>query len=117
MTVKLCPSCPFEAKSAAGLASHRRAHHPVPEVPVSNLEALRSTLDVLRQMGRVNPIDAAQVQLLRSMAVQLDADASNAALWRQYREALDDMVRADDDVDSDLAEALASLRSATPMGH
>lgn len=82
----------------------------------ANTEAIEATLATLTDLGRLEPIDAAHVQGLRSMAAALDRDPGNAALWRQYREALADLLEADSDADSDLAEALETIRSAAPMG-
>jgi hypothetical protein len=70
---------------------------------------LEQTLKELRRLGRIEKVDAAAVQALRSMAVALDEDPSAAALWRQYREALKELT-ADDD-DGGTAAALAELFS------
>jgi hypothetical protein len=59
-------------------------------------------------MGRLEVLDAAAVQALRSMAGGLDADPSNAALWRQYREALRELT-SDDDAGGSFEEAVAAL--------
>lgn len=71
----------------------------------TNSSELERTLGHLRQMGRLEEVDAARVQMLRSMAAQLDADPSSAAMWRQYREALRELVGGDSggslDVDVD----------------
>ena len=61
----------------------------------------------LRRLGRIEEIDAAAVQALRSMARALDDDPQNAALWRQYREALRELTTDDDS--GSVAEALDSL--------
>jgi hypothetical protein len=84
---------------------------------MSNVEAFAVTLMELERLGRVETIDAARVEALRLMAAALDADPGKAALWQQYREALAEIVRSDDAVDSDLAEAVAALRGATPVGY
>jgi hypothetical protein len=76
-------------------------------VRTTNRGQLEQTLKELRRLGRVEKIDAAAVQALRSMAGALDADPSNAALWRQYREALREL--AADDGDSTADDALAGL--------
>lgn len=77
----------------------------------TNVTALNATLSELYRLGRVETLDAAQVQLVRSLAAAVDADPGAAGLWRQYREALFDLLRADDDADDELAEALEALRS------
>jgi hypothetical protein len=62
----------------------------------TNRGQLEQTLKELRRIGRIEKVDAAAVQALRSMAAALDAEPGNAALWRQYREALRE-IKADDD--------------------
>lgn len=104
-------------RSAAGLASHRRWKHPEREGPDPvNAEALETTLSALRDMGRINPVDAAQVQMLRSMAASLDRDPSNAALWRLYRDSLEELVRADDRSDDSLDRALQEIQREASVG-
>jgi hypothetical protein len=83
---------------------------------VANVEALTVTLGQLDKLGRLEDIDAAQVEALRSMAGALDLDPSNAALWGRYLGALDDLLGADDDADSGLASALKEIRGATSVG-
>ena len=73
----------------------------------TNRGQLEQTLKELRRLGRVEKIDAAAVQALRSIAFALDADPSNAALWRQYREALRELTA--DDGDSSADDAAADL--------
>lgn len=63
----------------------------------TNRGQLEQTLKELRRLGRIEKVDAAFVQALRSMAWALDADPSNAALWRQYRETLRELTADDDD--------------------
>ena len=61
-------------------------------------------------------IDAAAVQALRSMAQALDSDPSQAALWRQYREALRELTADDssNSVDEALAALYTEVRDAPP---
>ena len=53
----------------------------------------------------------AAVQAVRSMAAALDGDPVNAALWRQYREALRELTADDDNgsVDAALADLFAEV--------
>lgn len=65
----------------------------------NNLSELGKTIAQLRDLGRVERIDSARLQAVRSMARALDENPQNAALWRQYREALKELT-ADDSSDS-----------------
>lgn len=76
----------------------------------TNVEALTVTLCELRRMGRFEQVDAARLQALGSMAGALDLDPSNAALWRQYREALRELTA--DDSDGTVDEAIRELFGA-----
>jgi hypothetical protein len=85
-------------------------------VRTTNRGQLEQTLKELRRLGRLEKIDAAAVQALRSMAFALDADPWNAALWRQYREALRELTADDDNgsVDAALADLFAEVDDAPP---
>lgn len=82
----------------------------------TNAAALELTLSAMANCGRIEDIDAAAVQALRSMAATLDEDPTKAALWREYLNALAEVRRANDDADSGLADALAAIRGAAPVG-
>ena len=86
------------------------------ETVAPNTAATEQTLKELDRIGRFEDIDRANIQLLRSLARSVDDEPYNAALWRQYREALEDMLRADEDADDDLAAALAEISSGTSVG-
>jgi len=85
-------------------------------VRTTNRGQLEQTLRELRRLERIGKMDAAVVQALRSMAFALDGDPSNAALWRQYREALRELTADDDDgsADAALAELFAEVGDAPP---
>jgi Spy/CpxP family protein refolding chaperone len=85
-------------------------------VRTTNHGQLEQTLKELRRLGRIEKIDAAAVQALRSMAFELDAGPANAALWRQYREALRELTADDGDGSADeaLAALFAEARDAPP---
>jgi len=76
----------------------------------SNVEAMEQTLAALGSAGRIEDVDAARVQALRSMAEALDAKPFNSQMWREYREALEGLTANDSD-DGALAELLAELSS------
>jgi len=74
---------------------------------VTNAKALAVTLGELRRLGRLEKIDTAFVEALRSMAAALDVNPGNAGLWRQYLEALGELTA--DDSDGSVDEALEEL--------
>lgn len=83
----------------------------------TNVAALERTLTRLTETGHIEAdIDDAAVQALRSMAAALDDEPSNAALWRQYRDALAEVRRVDSDADAGLAAAYAEINGTAPMG-
>jgi hypothetical protein len=82
----------------------------------NNASELGKTLAELGRMGRLERVDAARLQMARSMARQLDDDAGNAALWRQYREVLRELV-ADDDggsVEDAIRALFSDVRDSPP---
>lgn len=82
----------------------------------SNASELGKTLKHLQDMGRLEKVDAAGVQMLRSMARALDDNPQNAALWRQYREALQQLTRGESDgrLDDALAGLFGDVRNPPP---
>lgn len=107
------PGCKFVAKNRAGLVSHMRAAHGSNRG--ANRKALERTISILRGLGRIEDIDAARVQALRSLADELDRDSSNAQMWRTYREAIEDLMGPDDD-GSDIDSLIAQINSRAPVG-
>jgi hypothetical protein len=75
----------------------------------NNASELGRTLAELARMGRLERVDAARLQMARSMARAVDENPQNAALWRQYREVVKELVT--DDSDSSVADALAAVFS------
>ena len=108
-----CPTCGFEAKTPGGLKVHQRRKHADEPSGTANVAALEVTLAEMERLGRFEQVDAAVVQTLRSIAAAVDVDPFNAQMWRQYREALADVMKADDDADDSLAAALEEIRAAT----
>lgn len=76
----------------------------------ANAKALAKTLAALRLTGRLEKVDEALVQACKSMADQLDVKASNAMLWRVYREALEGLIRDDGD-SPEISKLLADLQA------
>ena len=81
-----------------------------------NVDATEVTLRELDRMGRVEDVDRAKVQMLRSLSRAVDDEPYNAALWRQYREALNVLLEVDVDADDDLAAAVAEIAGGTALG-
>jgi hypothetical protein len=82
-----------------------------------NASALEKTIRALRVGefdGALRPVDAAKIAAARSLAEQVDVEPGNAQMWRQYREAIEELVPDVVGVDP-RSELLADLRSA--MGH
>jgi len=77
-----------------------------------NAKAMEVTLTALEEMGRLEDVDAARVQALRSMAAALDAKPFNSQMWREYREALEAVLNDDSDTGA-LEGLLAEL--STPV--
>lgn len=80
--------------------------------PHSNAWALELTLDELACQDRFRPVDAARVAAVRILARAVDHDTTNAALWGQYRKALEELM-ADGASGDALDELLAGLRDAS----
>lgn len=104
-----CPECDFEAKSSAGVANHRRRRHPAGKLG-PNAAAIEETLAELKRMGRLERVDAAKVQALRSMAEALDLNPFNSQMWKEYREAIGGLAPDDSGSDS-IDELLDDLSS------
>ena len=114
--VKVCPDCGQEFSTGAGLASHRRAKHGEPASWGPNRRAFEVTLQELRGEERLARVDAARVQAARSLADAVDAERTNAQLWRTYREAVEALVGERDDSDS-FEKLLAEINSRASLGH
>ena len=102
-----CTECDFKARNRTGLANHTRHKHPKRGV---NAKAIDVTLGELRRNGRLERVDEARVQALRSMAEALDLNPFNSQMWREYREAIEGLTR--DDGNSGSIDALLDELSA-----
>lgn len=79
--------------------------------PKTNAAAIEVTLAELKRMGRLENVDAARVQALRSIATALDENPFNAQMWREYREAIEGLV-ADDSDDGSVDDLIDELSSS-----
>jgi hypothetical protein len=50
-----------------------------------NREATEITIKALRDDGLISEVDAARVQIVRSLASLADAEPENPVVWREYR--------------------------------
>lgn len=82
-------------------------------VPGPNEQALVRTLTA---MGREEDADAARFQMLRSLAIAVDLQPTRAALWKEYREAINDLMKEAGDADDKLTKAVEALRAASEVG-
>lgn len=65
--------------------------------PISNADAIEATLAMLWSTGRLDRVDAARVQAVRSIAAALDDDPARSQLWREYRELIKELTGDHDD--------------------
>ena len=83
-----------------------------------NAAAVARTVEALRVAGRLRDEDAATVQMVESLALAVDSDPGNASLWREFRAALDSMMKLgevnDDDAD-EITRILAALRGSSQV--
>ena len=107
-----CPDCSFEAKSRAALAGHRHRSHS--QSTGTNVAAVEVTLAELKRLGRLEKIDSARVQALRSMAAALDLNPFNSQMWKEYRESIGDLT-ADGSNDGAVDDLINEL--STPLRH
>lgn len=114
--VMTCDVCGREFGSGAALASHKRSRHGDMASWGPNRRALEATLRKLRSLGRLETVDAALVQLARSLAGSVDCDSSNAQLCRTYHDILEALVGEREDTDS-FAKLIAEINSRAPLGH
>lgn len=103
-----CGICGFVAKNAGGLGTHRRAMHGVGKLG-PNATAIEAVLAAAE-------CDAATAQMARSIAANLDAEPSNAQMWRTYREIVKELTLEDEATD-ETDDELAEIRGTAPLGH
>jgi hypothetical protein len=86
-----------------------------------NTAGLAKTLRHLRAAGKLRDEHAAGVALAKALAAAVDADpcrdcgaGQNAALWREYRAAVTDLLRevgAGDDLDAETAHFRVTIQT------
>ena len=80
MAAKKLPETPEKPRKAP--AKPRKAV----EV-LTNYEALRRTIQSLRDTGQLAALDEARVQIALGLAAAVDAMPDNPSMWREYRAA------------------------------
>lgn len=86
-----------------------------------NLTGLNKTLRTLGKTGKIRDDHAAGIALARALAAAVDADpcgkcgaGQNAALWREYRAAVNDLLAAlgaGDELDDDTKRFLVTVQT------
>jgi len=79
-----------------------------------NRTAIDKVIEALRQLGRLESIDAARVAAAQTLADAVDSAPDNASLWREYRAAEQELRGSGGEVDDEFTKALEALRA--PMG-
>jgi hypothetical protein len=74
-----------------------------------NRTAIEATIGALREAGRVELIDEARVIAACALADAVDADPTNASLWREYRAAVETLRQASDGGTDEFAALMAGL--------
>jgi hypothetical protein len=77
---------------------------------MTNVEAAERTIRALAGLGRLEEVDVARVEALRTLAAAVDENPANAALHREYRDSLSDLRFYDDD--DGFSDALEDLRTS-----
>lgn len=84
----------------------------------STRAATEQTIEALAGLGRLEPVDDAAVAAVRNLATAVDVDCTNAALWAQFRAALEELTSDGDDDGPDPYQAItgrfAGLSPALP---
>lgn len=79
---------------------------------MTNAEAIETTIAALEAAGRLSDTDAALVALCRNLASAVDAATGNAALWREFRAAVESLSQVGaDDLDDDAAAFRVSIQT------
>lgn len=76
-----------------------------------NRTAIDEVIETLRQLGRLERIDAALVAAAQTLADAVDSAPDNASLWREYRAAEQELRGVGGEVDDEFTKTLAALRA------
>lgn len=91
-------------------APRKRVAKPKPDPTHGrNRTAIETMVQALRKSGRLEPVDEARVTAALALADAVDADPTNASLWREYRAAVETLRQADDGGTDDFAALMAGL--------
>jgi hypothetical protein len=74
-----------------------------------NRTAIETMVTALRESGRIEPVDEARVTAAVALADAVDADPTNASLWREYRAAVETLRQVSDGGTDDFAALMAGL--------
>ena len=77
-----------------------------------NRSAVEETIEAMTVAGRLEGVDSARVAMVRALADAVDADPTNASLWREYRAAEISLREVGQDDGDGFKELLESLSSA-----
>jgi hypothetical protein len=110
----VCSECHGSFKTPKQLIDHRRKKHT--DTKGENRAAMEITLAELKRGGRLDPIDEAKVQMVRSLADELDRDPTNAQMWRTYDEVVKDLTADDTSLD-DFDKLKEEILSRAPVGN
>ena len=108
---------PAKATKPAARPRKRPARAAAPPAPIygRNRTAAEETIAALEAARRLDDTDSARVASLRSLADAVDADGTNASLWREYRAAEASLREVRDDDTDGFAELIGKL--STSMGN
>ena len=111
--MKRCLICNKDCKTGAGLAAHHRKAHP--DFKGKNRRAVEGMIAELERQERLEALDCARVQILRSLADQLDIDPSNAQMWRTYSEVLGETVALNVGSHDAVEDEIEAIRGAAKV--
>lgn len=80
----------------------------------TNRDAVEDVISWLYAKDALGKVDAATVAMVRSLAARLDdpEDASNARLWKEYRETLTVLIKAGEERTSEFDQVLRGLEAS-----